>query len=109
YSASGVVTQMTRNNGSKTSYTYDGIGRKATAVAGGQTMSWTYDSCTNGKARLCRASDPTGSVSYTYTPQGQLASQASVLPAGGSAPYAYSYDSLGRLAGVGYPGNVGVG
>lgn len=109
YDARGLRTRMTRQNGVATSYSYDGLGRMTSATAGGQTQTFVYDSCSNGIGRLCRVNDPTGSVSYTYTPHGQLASQASTLPAGGSASYAYTYDNLGRLSGIGYPGGVGVG
>ncbi|MGY1408151.1 MULTISPECIES: RHS repeat-associated core domain-containing protein [unclassified Luteimonas] len=109
YVASGLLTETTRNDGSRVSYTYDGTGRRKTAVAGAQTLTWVYDTCTNGKGKLCQVLDPSGSVSYTYGPSGQLASQASALPAGGSAAYAYTYDTIGRLTGMGYPGSVGVG
>ena len=109
YGSTGLRTRMTRADGVATQYAYDGMGRVSAATAGGQTQTFTYDTCTRGLGRLCQVSDPTGSVSYTYTPQGQLASQTSAMPAGGSASYAYTYDGMGRVTGIGYPGNVGVG
>lgn len=109
YSADGLRTKMTRSNGSVTTYSYDGQGRLGAAVAGGSTQVFTYDTCTNGKGRTCTVSDPSGSISYTYTPQGQVASQISALPAGGSQFVAYTYDGMGRLTGIGNSGGVGIG
>ncbi|WP_337926444.1 RHS repeat-associated core domain-containing protein [Luteimonas saliphila] len=109
YGTTGLRTKMTRANGVVTSYAHDSQGRLISATAGGETQTFTYDNCTNGKGRLCKVSDPTGSVTYTYTPQGQVASQSSALPSNGSASYAYTYDGMGRLTGIGYPGGVGVG
>ena len=79
------------------------------ATASGQVQAFTWDSCTHGTGRICQVSDPTGSVSSTYTQTGQVATQSSVLPASGSASHAYTYDEAGRLTGIGYPGSVGVG
>ena len=109
YNTGAQRTKMTRQSGAITTFGYDGLGRPTTITAGGQTQTFSYDTCTNGKSRLCQVGDPTGSVSYAYTPQGQLASQVSAMPAGGGATYSYTYDTLGRLTGIGYPGSVGVG
>lgn len=109
YSTGGLRTKMTRQSGDVTNFGYDGLGRPSSVSAGGQTQTFSYDTCTQGKSRLCQVSDPTGSVSYTYTPQGRLASQVSAMPAGGAATHAFTYDTQGRLVGIGYPGSVGVG
>ena len=106
YDADGRRTAMTRADGVVTTYGYDGQGRLTTIDAGTPLQTFTYDACLNGKTRLCKVSDPTGSVSFTYTPQGDIASQTSVMPANGSASYAYTYDTMGRLAGISYPGGV---
>lgn len=108
YDAYGRRMTMTNASGQVTSYGYDGLGRVAALTAGTATQTFSYDSCTNGKGRLCSVTDPSGSVSYAYTPQGQLASQTSAMPAGGSAALGYWYDGVGRLTQVTYPGNVSV-
>lgn len=90
-------------------FAYDVLHRPTSASTGGQVQSFTWDSCSHGKGRVCQVADPTGSVGYTYTDQGQLASQASVMLAGGAATYAYTYDAAGRVAGIGYQGGLGVG
>lgn len=109
YDASGLRTAMTRASGDRTTYTHDGLGRLTGVSAGGQDQTFTYDACTNGALLLCQVTDPSGSVSYAYTPQGQRASQVSQMPAGGSATVGYSYDSVGRLVGISYPGGVSAG
>lgn len=109
YNGGGQLTSMSRNGGVATTYTYDVLGRTRTITNGSSTQTFTYDSCANGRTRLCVVSDPTGSVSYTYNKSGLLATQASALPASGSASYAYSYDAHGRLVGIGYPGGIGIG
>ena len=103
YDTYGRRASVTRADGSRTSYGYDNVGRLTSITAGGQTQSLAYDTCANGKGMLCSVSDPTGSVSYAYTPEGWLASQSSALPSGGYALVSYAYDGMGRLASITYP------
>jgi RHS repeat-associated protein len=107
YSIYGQRIGLTRASGQITNYTYDALGRISTAgptvVPGSQTQTFAYDNCSNGKGLLCKVTDPTGSVSFTYTPMGQRASQASAMPSNGSGTYAYSYDNMDRVSGVSYP------
>lgn len=103
YDSYGRRVGKTDGAGITTTYLYDGLGRLANVTAGGLTQTFTYDDCANGKSLLCSVTDPTGSVSYTYTPEGLLAGQASELPAGGRATLSYSYDTMGRLIGITYP------
>ncbi|WP_296280514.1 RHS repeat-associated core domain-containing protein [Pseudoxanthomonas sp.] len=130
YNGFGELLTLVSPDTGTTTHTYDGIGRRATstdargqlvtfgydslsrptsATASGQVQTFTWDTCTNGMGRLCQATDPTGSATYTYTDQGQLASHTSMMPAGGSAVHSYVYDNAGRMTGIGYPGSVGVG
>lgn len=111
YDAYGQLDVMTRADLSTTTYGQDGLGRVTTIAAGNpiQTQTFTYDTCTNGKGRVCKVLDPTGSVSYTYNSQGQLATQMSAMPSSGSATIGYAYDGMGRMTGISYPGGVGAG
>jgi RHS repeat-associated protein len=108
YDASGLLTSMTRADARVTAYDYDGLGRLTSLTSDDGTQTFTYDSCTNGKGLLCKVTDPTGSVAYSYTPQGLVATQVSAMPANGVGTYAYSYDGMGRLAGISYPGGIDV-
>lgn len=108
YDAAGRRASTTDARGQLVTFGYDALSRPTTVTASGQVQAFTWDACTNGLGRICQVSDPTGSVSYTYTQQGQIAQQASALPAGGAATYAYAYDDAGRLTGIGL-GDFGVG
>ncbi len=110
YNAAGQRTRMTRNDGAVTTYGYDTLGRPVSQSAGGLSHSYVYDSCSNGKGRLCRVTDPDGQLDYAYSPEGLLLSQAQRIGASTIAfGQAYAYDGLGRLTGISYPGGVSVG
>ncbi|GAB3091314.1 RHS repeat-associated core domain-containing protein [Lysobacter terrae] len=106
YNSNGQLASVTRASGQITSFGRDSLGRVTTVTAGTETQTFAYDTCANGKGRLCSVTDPTGSVAYSYTPEGQLAAQVSQMPASGAASLAYSYDGLGRLTSITYPGSV---
>ena len=104
YDGYGRLSTSTRADGTQATFTYDGINRRTGASAGGTTLSYTYDSCTNGIGRLCVASDATGTTSYSYTPEGWIASRAFSLP-GNAYALGFSYNALGQLSTVTYPDN----
>jgi YD repeat-containing protein len=98
YTASGFRNSMNRADGVATSYSYDDIGRLSSIAAGGKNQALEYDTCTNGKQRLCKVTDSSGVLAYTYTPQGQVATHRvdHAAPHGGTTAYGYTYDSNGR-------------
>lgn len=102
YTASGFRNAMTRADGVATSYAYDGIGRLSSIAAGGKSQVFGYDSCSNGKLRLCKITDPTGVLVYTYTPQGQIATHRvdHAAPHGGTTAFGYTYDAMGRTTAI---------
>ena len=102
YDGNGRRSSMTRANGVQTAYSYDTLGRLANLSAGGQSQSFTYDTCANGIGRLCAAADTTGSVGYSYTPEGWISGRAFTV---GSTSYTlgYSYNAMGQVAAVVYP------
>lgn len=102
YDAQGLLLSMTRANGVQTTYGYDALYRPTTVSAGGQTRLAAYDACTNGVGRLCSVSDSTGSTSYSYTPEGEVAGRGFSIQ-GTTYALGYSYDNVGRLAAVAYP------
>lgn len=106
---SGNPTLLTRANGESTTYAYDLLSRVRTAVAGSpaQTITYTYDSCAMGKGRLCGFDDSSGSTAYAYGDHGLPISQTSTIGAQ-SYTVAWSYDNVGRLAAMTYPGGTQV-
>jgi len=102
YDGNGRRANMTRANGVQTSYGYDAIGRLTSLGANGQSQTFTYDTCANGIGHLCAAADTTGSVGYSYTPEGWISGRAFTV---GSASYSigYAYNAMGQVAAVVYP------
>ncbi|MEZ0470475.1 RHS repeat-associated core domain-containing protein [Luteimonas salinilitoris] len=110
YDRYGRQTNMTRADGTATFYGYDGLDRLTTVLAGDKAQSFTYDSCGNGKGRLCQVLDWYGQLDYTYSPEGQLLKQDQRIGTSSiDFGQAYSYDNMGRLVGISYPGGVSVG
>ncbi|MFC4764736.1 RHS repeat domain-containing protein [Dyella koreensis] len=113
YDATGLRTGMTRNDGSSLTYGYDGIGRLTSAGSGQEVRSYTYDSCANGKGRLCGFSSAIGVSTntwthFTYTVDGLLATRDDAMQ-GTENWTGYNYDDSGRLTGISYPSGVSVG
>lgn len=104
HDAYGRLTRLTRADNTATTYAYDAVGRVIRQQAGGQTQAFVYDSCSNGKGRLCGFSDASGSTAYAYTAYGQLQSAAPVIGTS-SVDFStdYLYDQLGRIAQIRYP------
>lgn len=104
YDAYGRRTSMTRADGTAsavtTTYGYDTLGRVTSVTANSQVQTFSYDSCTNGSGRVCTFTDPSGSVAYTYTATGQIASQVTQYAGGGTASFSFTYDKLDRISTV---------
>lgn len=111
YNTQGQRTQLQRADLSTLAFTYDSLGRLRTQSGGGQTRTLTYDACTSGKGLVCSAVQSGGSATatnFTYTQWGQIASRQDVLD-GVTDTTGYSYDGMGRVAGISYPSGVSVG
>jgi len=102
YDGNGRRASMTRANGVQTTYTYDAIGRITGVSAGGKSQNFSFDSCTNGLGRLCAATDVSGHVGYSYTPEGWITGRSFFV---GSASYAvgYAYNATGQITTLVYP------
>ncbi|GAB3105443.1 hypothetical protein GCM10027159_34920 [Lysobacter terrae] len=112
YDASGLLATLTRADGIQTTYSYDAAGRVTTITAGGQSVTYGYDTCTNGKGRLCSAAAPDSVIQYQYETDGRLRTQRDLTIANGvQSDYWtwYYYDAVGRLSAMTYPNGVAVG
>lgn len=112
YNAAGLRTKFTRSNGVATTLGYDGLGRQTSAVAGGQTLTYGYDWCTNGKMLLCNADGPNSSVHFAYTTEGQVSIRRERTTANSvQSDYwtRFYYDGLGRTSAITYPNGMAVG
>ena len=110
YDAAGRATKLTEADGGQTLLSHDALGRLISATENGSTMSRTYDTCPLGVGRLCQSTSTHGVIGYAYNSYGNVLSKSEVI--GTSAidfTQYYSYDAVGRLAGISYPGGYNVG
>jgi RHS repeat-associated protein len=109
YNPSGQLTLLTRNDNSTVSYTYDVLGRLSWYGTSNEGRAFTYDSCANGKGRLCIADYDNGTKHIAYTQQGLVEATWDWNPVTQGDYIAYAYDGMGRLTGIAYPGGASVG
>jgi RHS repeat-associated protein len=109
YNPSGQLTLLTRNDSSTLSYTYDVLGRLSWYGTSNEGRAFTYDSCANGKGRLCIADYDNGTKHIAYTQQGLVEATWDWNPVTQGDYIAYAYDGMGRLTGIAYPGGASVG
>lgn len=107
WDAGGLLTSTKRADNVTVSYGHDTLGRRTSATAGGQAHGITYDTCVNGKGRVCRLTDPGQTLDLSYTPYGDLAGK---VPTIAGSPvnlgHGFQYDAQGRLSKIVYPNGV---
>lgn len=113
YNAAGLQSKFTRNDGSSTALGYDALGRLTSMTSSGQSTTYSYDTCTNGKGLLCKTTAPPSSqTQWTYTPDGLPATRTETVTGSGvvtNYPTYFYYDNLRRLNSMTYPNGVSVG
>ncbi|MGY3265207.1 RHS repeat-associated core domain-containing protein [Lysobacter sp. HA35] len=112
HDAAGLVTTITRNDGSVLSLHYDALGRplSTSRVDGSDSRTFSYDSCSNGKARLCSSSGDGVTTLFSYTPQGWIDTRQEISSTLGTNDVtAYAYNGMGQVIGVTYPDGITVG
>ncbi|WP_036281129.1 RHS repeat-associated core domain-containing protein [Methylocystis sp. ATCC 49242] len=103
FDAAGNVLTSTDARGVRASYTYDALNRKLSETfAGGVTTTFQYDQGVNGKGRLTKIIDSSGSTSFSYDANGHVIQKQQVI--GGIARTTrYGYNAGGRLSTITYP------
>ena len=61
-----------------------------------ETVTYTYDTCTNGKGRLCTLADKTGTTTYSYDLQGRTTSKAQAV-ASLTQTHSMRFNSAGQM------------
>ena len=106
YDEAGNLTKRVDANGTTVNYTYDALNR-LTAIHfpdSSQDIAFTYDSTsvTYGKGRLTGRTDPSGTYTFYYDAQGNLAKEEKTI---GSILYTteYGYNKDNVLTSITYP------
>ena len=104
YDAAGNLLTQTDAQGQVTAYAYDALNRVTSITyQGGATHTFEYDLGVFGKGRLSRVAEPGSVTQYGYDQKGRLLAETRTIN-GVNYTTSYRYDSVGRLAGVTYPG-----
>jgi YD repeat-containing protein len=105
YDAAGNLSSRTDARNVTATYTYDNLNRVATIAFpafgsdAAETVTYTYDSCTNGKGRLCSLSDKTGTTSYSYDIKGRVTGKSQVVGAL-TQSVTYGYNPAGQMTSI---------
>lgn len=104
YDSNGNMHTKTDANGLTTTYQYDGLDRLTSInfPDPSDDIAYIYDTCPNGKGRLCEMRDSSGVMSYQYNKMGQIVKKSKVID---NITYTteYNYDPRGNLNAITYP------
>ena len=111
YDSGGNLKTSTDARNAITTYTYDSLNRVATAAfkigsTTDQTITYSYDSGTNGKGHLTGASDSNHTMAWTYDAKGRVTGKSQVFQPTGlnvTRSIGYGYNAAGQLASLVMP------
>ncbi|MDE6208520.1 MAG: hypothetical protein K2M73_02465, partial [Lachnospiraceae bacterium] len=96
YNAKGLLSEVENANGQKTTYTYDALGRITAMIDETGTTTYTYD----GNSNVLTVTDEKGTISRSYDCMNRV---TKVTDYKGNT-IEYSYDEIGNLIAITYPG-----
>jgi RHS repeat-associated protein len=99
--ASNMLTKLDARSIQAT-YAYDALNRVTQIVYPDETVTYTWDTCTNGKGRLCSVSDNSGTTTYTLDQWGRVTNKSQNV-ASLTQSMGYAFNSAGQLATVTTP------
>lgn len=109
YDGNGNLTSQTDAKGQTLTFEYDALNRLARKVypvdpgtGTSPTVTYTYDTGTNGKGRRTGMTDLAGSASYTYDALGRLTSVTQITD-GTAYTTQTTYTSFGQVGTITYP------
>jgi len=91
----GNLTARTDARGKTANYSYDSLGRISQIAYDDQTVTYTWDNCTNGINRLYSLSNNTGTTRYSYDSHGRITSKTQSAAAT-PLTVSHSYNSTGQ-------------
>lgn len=111
YDSAGNLKTRTDARGASVmaTYEYDALNRVTKITVGSAIQTFAYDTCTNGKGRLCDTTAANANTHFDYMPDGQIARRNEIITVGGvTTNYrtGYGYDAAGRLTAMRYPDEI---
>lgn len=104
YDSLGLPSQITDALGQATTITRDALGRPTGLVfADGKTTTLRYDLSANSRGYLSEILDRSGTTEYTRDAFGRVTLKKQTLASGSVQQVSYSYNPNGTLASIGYP------
>jgi RHS repeat-associated protein len=98
YDSGGNLATSTDARGKVGTYTYDALNRVTSIAYPDRTLTFTYDSGTNGVGRLTGASDASHSLGWSYDAQGRVIGKGQTVSSlTKSAGYGYTDGNLTSL------------
>jgi RHS repeat-associated protein len=113
YDALGNLATQTDARGCLTSVSYDLLNRPSTKSYTGNcgtattSVTYTYDSGTNGIGRRTGMSDGSGSTSWSYDNRGRTRQEIKAITGSGSFKTLWEYNSADLVSSITYPADAG--
>ncbi|WP_411727838.1 InlB B-repeat-containing protein [Methyloglobulus sp.] len=108
YDEAGNLKTRTDARGKTATYSYDSQNRITQVVYEDQTITYTWDTCTNGIGRLCSLANGGSTIALNYDSHGRITNKAQTV---GTIVQntAYSYNTQGQLIQTATPGGNTLG
>ena len=108
YDEAGNLKTSTDARGKIATYSYDSQNRITQVVYDDQTITYTWDTCTNGIGRVCSLANGSSTLAINYDLHGRVTSKTQTV---GTVVQntAYSYNAEGQLEQMATPGGSTIG
>ena len=108
YDEAGNLKARTDARGKVATYSYDSQNRLTQVVYDDQTITYTWDTCSNGIGRLCGLANGNSTLAFNYDSHGRITSKTQTI---GTIVQntAYGYNTQGQLIQTATPGGNTLG
>lgn len=108
YDAAGRITRQEDSRGKVTINKYDELGRLDTLIVDTTVTVYNYGKSGYELLQLVKKQTGDNYQEYTYDIYGHIASENRQIAGTGMLAFAYTYNALGQLSRVTYPGNLAI-
>lgn len=108
YDAARRVIRQVDDKGKVSTNTYDALGRLATTTIDGVSTTYTYGTTGYDLLRLTKVQTGNNYSTYSHDKYGRVLTEKRNVDGSGLLNFSYTYNSIGQLSSILYPGNVQV-